>query len=154
VRVRVHVPTWPSLGKDDLTSETTDALIPRPQSGQVVEEETSLGIAAGFHHGVLEVDTLGVRFLATHLTPRSAAARVKECELIASRCRELDRLGVPVVLLGDLNTLSPLDERAYEKQGSVFVSQTPNSFTLQCPAPAQARALIRENISEAINSTL
>ena len=124
------VPTRPSLpGKDDLTSESTDALIPRPQSGQVVEEKTSSGIAAGFHHGVLEVDTLGVRFLATHLTPRSAAARVKECELIASRCRELDRLGVPVVLLGDLNTLSPLDERAYEKQGSVFVPPKPQTLS-------------------------
>ena len=73
---------------------------------------------------MLEVDTLGIRFLATHLTPSNAAARLGECDLIASRCMELDREGVPVVLLGDLNTLSPLDALAYEADGSVSPSNT------------------------------
>jgi len=61
--------------------------------------------AAPFHHGVLVVQLAGIRLMLTHLSPADATARFAEA-------RELVHLGAgegPVMLTGDLNTLSALD---------------------------------------------
>lgn len=66
-----------------------------------------------YHHGLLEVETFGVRFLVTHLSPASSDARLAECMDLSSRISELTVEGVPTILLGDLNTLSPLDKEQH-----------------------------------------
>lgn len=53
-----------------------------------------------------------LHILLTHLTPRDARARARESELLAQRCAELSN--TPTLLLGDLNTLSPLDDTHYD----------------------------------------
>ena len=51
-----------------------------------------------------------VHILLTHLTPRDARARALECQYLAQRCAALAEGNTPAILLGDLNTLSPLDD--------------------------------------------
>jgi endonuclease/exonuclease/phosphatase family metal-dependent hydrolase len=62
--------------------------------------------SAGFHHGLLHVRIRGVHYLITHLSPADAARREAEASMLADLVRGL--VG-PVVVMGDLNTLSPLD---------------------------------------------
>jgi endonuclease/exonuclease/phosphatase family metal-dependent hydrolase len=98
-----------------------------------------------FHHGFMEisvsfgeasgsrassvcgkdgVDTTGssadledkyvLHILLTHLTPHDARARARESGFLARRCAELS--DTPTLLLGDLNTLSPLDDAHYDSE--------------------------------------
>ncbi len=68
-------------------------------------------IDEGFHHGLLDVRCSGLRLLITHLTPVSAVDRHREAELLAER---VGGIAGPAILIGDLNTLSPLDAPWYE----------------------------------------
>jgi hypothetical protein len=63
--------------------------------------------SAPFHHGALLVQLGGIRVCATHLSPHDAAHRLSEAREILTFERAAPRRGF--VLLGDLNTLSPLD---------------------------------------------
>mmetsp|Transcript_43214 Transcript_43214/g.90227 ORF Transcript_43214/g.90227 Transcript_43214/m.90227 type:complete len:406 (+) Transcript_43214:197-1414(+) len=63
-----------------------------------------------FAHGMLCADLLGTLFCVTHLTPNSVTRRVMEARAIQHVARTAPR---GFVLLGDLNTLSPLDARAH-----------------------------------------
>ena len=63
-----------------------------------------------FHHGLVHVVIRGIHFLVTHLSPHSSQFREREAAHIARRIAEID---APVMLMGDLNTLSPLDHRHY-----------------------------------------
>ena len=58
-----------------------------------------------------------IHFLLTHLSPRDSRIRAHECTLLAEKCMSLTERGAAVVLLGDLNTLSPLDHSAYIRMG-------------------------------------
>jgi hypothetical protein len=58
-----------------------------------------------------------IHFLLTHLSPRDSRIRAHECTLLADKCMSLTERGAAVVLLGDLNTLSPLDHSAYISMG-------------------------------------
>lgn len=60
----------------------------------------------GFHHGVLAIHSQGITIICTHLTPISAADRRQETKRLADLIGSIDG---PVLLMGDLNTLSPLD---------------------------------------------
>ena len=67
--------------------------------------------AAPFHHGLLEAYSFGVYWLVAHLSPVDSVARLGETKAIAERFHALRAAAsVPVVLLGDLNTLSPQDD--------------------------------------------
>ena len=55
--------------------------------------------------------------LLTHLSPHDAAHRALEAAAVARRAAALDAAGVPVLVLGDLNTLSPLDAPAHARAG-------------------------------------
>ena len=78
-------------------------------------------VGAPFHHGLLEavvaipssVASTEVHVLVTHLNPHSSEKRGRESEYVAGRVLELSARGVAVLVLGDLNTLSPLDDDAY-----------------------------------------
>ena len=63
--------------------------------------------AAPFHHGVMLLQIGGLRVCLTHLSPRSAVQRGAEAQAILQLERQPPRRGF--VLVGDLNTLSPLD---------------------------------------------
>ncbi|HWV25421.1 MAG TPA: endonuclease/exonuclease/phosphatase family protein [Thermomicrobiales bacterium] len=60
----------------------------------------------GFHHGMLVLDVMGIHVVITHLTPVSADDREREAARIVEILEEVDG---PVLLMGDLNTLSPED---------------------------------------------
>lgn len=67
-----------------------------------------------FHHGMLHVRMTGIDWVVTHLSPFSAAHREEETSYIANYMKCINR---PAILMGDLNTLSPLDDIYYEKTG-------------------------------------
>lgn len=69
-----------------------------------------------FHHGLLHVKIEGVHFLVTHLTPKESGPREREAAEIVKRVKAIQE---PLVLMGDLNTLSPLDHGNYEKTGAL-----------------------------------
>lgn len=63
-----------------------------------------------FHHGFLHIKTNGVHFIVTHLSPADAVQREQEAATLADLCRKIKE---PLMLMGDLNTLSPYDEKIY-----------------------------------------
>ena len=66
-----------------------------------------------FYHGLLHVKTKGTHILIAHLTPFESAMREKETAKIAEFVQGMTE---PVVVMGDMNTLSPLDKDYYEKE--------------------------------------
>lgn len=67
-----------------------------------------------FHHGLLHVKTAQLDFIVTHLSPFSAEHRERETAFIADYVPQIDGR---VVVMGDMNTLSPLDKIHYDKMG-------------------------------------
>lgn len=67
----------------------------------------------GFHHGLLHVKTHSVHFLVTHLTPYSGNDRLKEATAIVERVQHQQQANELIMLVGDLNSLSPLDDFYY-----------------------------------------
>jgi endonuclease/exonuclease/phosphatase family metal-dependent hydrolase len=72
-----------------------------------------------FHHGLLHVVIRGIHFLITHLTPFSAKDREAEARAIIEQTKEC--MDKSVVIMGDLNTLSPLDESTYVKEKTIGI---------------------------------
>lgn len=64
-----------------------------------------------FHHGLVHAKIKGIHFFLTHLTPFDSVFREKEAEKIASLVTPIKE---KVVVMGDLNTLSPLDDTYYQ----------------------------------------
>lgn len=75
-------------------------------------------IEDGFHHGVLIALINDVHYIITHLTPMESRKRESETVLLASIVR---RIQGPLLLLGDLNTLSPLDSQWHESSNLLGV---------------------------------
>ncbi|GIP36932.1 hypothetical protein J31TS4_02120 [Paenibacillus sp. J31TS4] len=67
-----------------------------------------------FHHGLLHVIIQDIHFLVTHFSPHDSLVREKEATLIARQVSEID---APVMLMGDLNTLSSFDHQHYRNIG-------------------------------------
>ncbi|WP_245640106.1 endonuclease/exonuclease/phosphatase family protein [Paenibacillus dakarensis] len=67
-----------------------------------------------FHHGLLHVKVNDVHFLITHLCPSDSLKRERETEYIAGIVRSITE---PLLVMGDLNTLSPHDEPFYMECG-------------------------------------
>jgi len=68
-------------------------------------------IEEGFYHGVLHVVIREVHFIITHLNPKSAADRLIETKALVQLTRNV---AAPVFIMGDLNTLSPLDQNQHD----------------------------------------
>lgn len=64
------------------------------------------------HHGMLHVKIGHLHFIITHLSPASSEHRERETVFIGDYVKEIAE---PLILMGDLNTLSPLDKEHYEK---------------------------------------
>ena len=70
----------------------------------------------GFAHGALHFEARGWHFVVTHLTPEGAKSALQEAKQLTERLRQtLDPPDVPLVIMGDLNSLSPLDISTYTK---------------------------------------
>jgi len=65
-----------------------------------------------FHHGMLHVKIKHLHFIITHLSPVSSERREREAIFIGDYVKKIPE---PLILMGDLNTLSPLDKENYEK---------------------------------------
>lgn len=78
-----------------------------------------------FHHGLLHVLIQGVHFFVTHLSPNDSIYREVEARKIVQHVDPYK--DVPVVLMGDFNTLSPKDvdydqgfiPKEYTKNGNI-----------------------------------
>jgi len=66
-----------------------------------------------FHHGMLHVKIKDTHFIVTHLCPFEAAYRELETGYIANYIQDIKD---PLIVMGDLNTLSPLDKTYYERE--------------------------------------
>jgi|SRR5690625_79601 len=66
-----------------------------------------------FYHGLLHAKTNGTHFFIAHLTPFESIFREKEAAKLAEFVQEINE---PVVVMGDMNTLSPLDRDYYNRK--------------------------------------
>ena len=62
-----------------------------------------------FERGAIAAGVGGVVYIVVHLHAHDAGARVGEAQRIARNVTALTAAGRPVVVMGDFNTLSPLD---------------------------------------------
>lgn len=76
--------------------------------------ETIASIEEGFHHAVLILKIMGIHVVITHLSPRDATDREQEAARIAGLVEDIEG---PLLLMGDLNTLSPLDRESHLETG-------------------------------------
>ncbi|WP_062108162.1 endonuclease/exonuclease/phosphatase family protein [Bacillus niameyensis] len=68
--------------------------------------------AAPFHHGLLHVKIRDINIIVTHLSPFESIIRELETKKIAEYIREIK---APLLVMGDLNTLSPLDKEYHNQ---------------------------------------
>lgn len=68
-----------------------------------------------FHHGLLHVKIQGIHFIVTHLSPFESTIRERETEKIAEYIQSIKE---PLLVMGDLNTLSPLDQDFHKERGT------------------------------------
>lgn len=92
-------------------------------SAQVIARENG----APFAHGLLCIRLLNVTLCVTHLHPADARQRRAEARVIVRHIPAAS----PFMLVGDLNTLSPLDRASHEDQALVKkVLSGPNAASL------------------------
>ena len=70
-----------------------------------------------FERGMLVADTHGVRWMIAHLNAHNPQPRRDEAAWIAHLGREFNAGGIPTVVAGDFNTLSPLDAACHAASG-------------------------------------
>jgi exodeoxyribonuclease-3 len=68
-------------------------------------------IIDGVHHGILHLRVGDVEYVYTHFSPHERLMRLHEAQLCA---QIVQRSTGPLVLMGDLNSHSPLDQPLYE----------------------------------------
>jgi endonuclease/exonuclease/phosphatase family metal-dependent hydrolase len=92
---------WPHavIGKVDHSDYPVGILSRRPIDGSQLTGRP-------FHHALLQASIGGLQVWVTHLSPMDARQRVVECRWIADRARAVTG---PLILAGDLNTLTPID---------------------------------------------
>lgn len=76
-------------------------------------------VVEGYHHGVLHGRTAGLDFLVVHLSPHEFRVRAVEAARIADWASRLMAEGRQVIVLGDFNSLSPVDRPFYESRGMI-----------------------------------
>lgn len=81
-----------------------------------------------FHFGLLGIACDGITFLITHLMPQSSEYRLGEAQRI---WQLVAATRGPVLLVGDLNTLSPLDRDEVEQQRALQILRSTPKLTLK-----------------------
>jgi endonuclease/exonuclease/phosphatase family metal-dependent hydrolase len=69
-----------------------------------------------FERGVLVADIGGVRFVLVHLHAQDVSARRVEAQWVARLVRGYTAAGIPAIVFGDFNTLSPHDAQCHAQQ--------------------------------------
>ena len=69
----------------------------------------------GMVHGLLHCRTSGIDFFVAHLSPHKYKHRQKEVEMILQRVTKAMEADAPVIVLGDLNALSPQDKKLLDE---------------------------------------
>lgn len=72
-----------------------------------------------FERGLLVADVAGTRFLVAHLHAQDSHIRLQEARWIAALVARYTAAGIPLVLLGDLNSLSPQDASCMADEGTL-----------------------------------
>jgi endonuclease/exonuclease/phosphatase family metal-dependent hydrolase len=72
-----------------------------------------------FERGLLVADVAGTRFLVAHLHAQDSHVRLQEAKWIAKLVARYTAAGIPLVLLGDLNSLSPQDASCLSEEGTI-----------------------------------
>ena len=67
-----------------------------------------------FERGILVADISGIRFMLIHLHAQSAVERVHETQWIATLIKKYNDANIPLVIMGDFNTLSPFDALCHQ----------------------------------------
>jgi endonuclease/exonuclease/phosphatase family metal-dependent hydrolase len=62
--------------------------------------------------GTLHCRTAGIHFFVVHFNPRNTLKRRLEAAAVIERAGPLIEAGLPVIVLGDFNAVSPADEKA------------------------------------------
>lgn len=65
-----------------------------------------------FYHGMMHVKIANIHFIVAHLSPFTGEHRERETNYIAEYTKSIDG---PLIVMGDLNTLSPLDKVHYDE---------------------------------------
>jgi endonuclease/exonuclease/phosphatase family metal-dependent hydrolase len=73
-------------------------------------------IIDGMHHGLIYCHIEGIDIIATHLWPRFDERILEEVNQVISRVQQSKEEGDPVIVLGDLNALSPEDDPFLSEQ--------------------------------------
>lgn len=76
-----------------------------------------------FHHSMMHVKIIDKNFMVTHLEPNDSLLREKETLLIKDLVMKVNN---PLMLMGDLNSLSPLDRRRHEQDNVKAFLQSSN----------------------------
>lgn len=72
-----------------------------------------------FERGILVADIYGIRFMLIHLHAQSATERFRETQWIAELIKQYNTAGLPLVILGDFNTLSPFDALCHRSLNTI-----------------------------------
>ena len=75
-------------------------------------------VLEGYHHGTIHARTADLDFIVAHLSPLDYRVRRAEAQQIADWVGRLTKAGREVIVLGDLNSTSPLDQERYEASGN------------------------------------
>jgi exodeoxyribonuclease-3 len=77
----------------------------------------------GFQHGLLSAHTYGIDAYVVHLSPHDCEWRLRESRMIVARVSESMRVGRPVLVMGDFNSVSPADRDHYAAESDVLQHQ-------------------------------
>lgn len=80
------------------------------------------------YHGLLHAKINGIHFVIVHLTPFESAHRERETEKIRGL---ISAIQAPVMVMGDFNTLSPLDEKHYREMNTYEILTETHRHTRQ-----------------------
>jgi exodeoxyribonuclease-3 len=69
----------------------------------------------GFHHGLLRCQIQGIWVYVIHFHPSNFARRIEEARLLAEDIKTLPKAEPRIVLAGDFNGFSPLDQAHYDQ---------------------------------------
>eukprot|EP01138_Halocafeteria_seosinensis_P011405 gb/GECG01011649.1/.p1 GENE.gb/GECG01011649.1/~~gb/GECG01011649.1/.p1 ORF type:complete len:1406 (+),score=151.16 gb/GECG01011649.1/:1-4218(+) len=72
-----------------------------------------------FERGALVVEIDNIVYVVAHLHAHSSQARLEECRVLAKVVTDISASGKPILMLGDMNTLSPNDQ-AWHQQAEIL----------------------------------
>ncbi|MGV3464601.1 MAG: endonuclease/exonuclease/phosphatase family protein [Heyndrickxia sp.] len=75
----------------------------------VIEEDEK-----NFYHGLLHVKIRDIHFFIVHFSPEDSIYREKEAQHIVEKIKDLKK--EKIIIMGDFNTLSPLDMERYDRE--------------------------------------